>query len=150
MEKSLFVENVTISQLKHSKQKQFFEYWISKKGDKLMPARSQLKPEEMVAVLPHIILFDYLKDEEDFQVRLIGTESSRRLGENKGKKLSQMKEYSSALERCIWCVKNRKPYYVEGRLDSKEKLDLDFASLVMPLSEDGENVDMIVLISQYS
>ena len=56
------------------------EYWMAKKGDRLMPTRADMEPSEMKDLLPHVILtrLEY----EPFRVlyKLVG----RRAVENAG------------------------------------------------------------------
>lgn len=49
-------------------------YWFAKRGDRAMPSRPEIDPAEMKRLLPHIALFDVMREPLDFRYRLIGTE----------------------------------------------------------------------------
>jgi hypothetical protein len=114
-----------------------------------MPARGDISPHDFVSILPHIIMFDYDPQDNDFTVRLIGTKSASLFGENKGRKLGTLKEYASSLERLRWCVENKKPYFVIDTSGSKEKKYINFSALVMPLSENDKDVNVIIMVCEF-
>lgn len=66
------------------------DYWLSKCRGRRMPARADIDPLDLGALLPTIYLVDVLDDPPDFRYRLIGTDivantrtdhTGRRLGE---------------------------------------------------------------------
>src|SRR5690349_8298694 len=53
-----------------------FCYWQAKRGGRAMPARADIDPAEIKALLPYMILVDVIYDTEaglDFVYRLVGT-----------------------------------------------------------------------------
>src|SRR3546814_20855650 len=50
-----------------------YEYWKQKRGDRPMPAESDLDPAEIRKILPHVILLAVRQEPLDFHYRLIGT-----------------------------------------------------------------------------
>ncbi|MBT6031750.1 MAG: PAS domain-containing protein [Kordiimonadaceae bacterium] len=128
---------------------EFFEYWKKIKSSRTMPSRSDISPHDFVSILPHIIMFDYLPDENDFMVRLIGTKSASLLGEPKGRRLSDLKEHVSSLERLRWCVENKKPYYVIDTMGKKKNKHIKSSALVMPLSKNDQDVNMVIMVCNF-
>src|SRR5258708_6705187 len=49
------------------------DYWTEKRGLRRMPARGDVDPLELKAVLPHILLIDVARTPLDFRFRLAGT-----------------------------------------------------------------------------
>jgi PAS domain len=55
-----------------------YSYWLSKRGSRRMPARSDLDPADIIPLLPHLIIAE--KDGDQFRYRLIGTGVVRDVG----------------------------------------------------------------------
>lgn len=54
--------------------RELLEYWRSKRGSRLMPARADIDPIEIPTLLPIIGLVDVLDGGARFRFRLLGTE----------------------------------------------------------------------------
>src|SRR3546814_9628318 len=68
-----------------------YEYWKQKRGDRPMPAESDLDPAEIRKILPHVILLDVRQEPLDFHYRLIGTKMDQHmLGRYPGLWMSQI------------------------------------------------------------
>jgi hypothetical protein len=46
-------------------------------------------------------------------------------------------------------VETQKPYYTLGTMDWADKSFVDYSALVLPMSSDGEHVDIIIASMQY-
>lgn len=123
----------------------FYDYWLKVRGDRLMPCRNDISPHDIVPILPMIMMFDYDKECDDFTIRLSGTSCSEMIGEYKGQKLTSLEFYDEVADRLRWCVKNKKPYYLKSTLETINKKHINYSSIVLPLSEDGKNVNIIIL-----
>ncbi len=67
------------------KLKFLFSYWLAKKGARVGPSREEIQPEEMVSILPYVMLIDLVDPPDGRQprrlrYRLIGTELDRLFG----------------------------------------------------------------------
>ncbi|NJM91813.1 MAG: PAS domain-containing protein, partial [Rhodospirillaceae bacterium] len=51
----------------------FYAYWAGKRRGSALPARADIDPLEMVALLPGIVLIDVVADARQFVYRLVGT-----------------------------------------------------------------------------
>src|SRR5436190_717479 len=49
-----------------------YRYWLARRGTRDFPARSEIHPADIKAVLPHIILAKVLDGGADFQFRVVG------------------------------------------------------------------------------
>jgi len=124
-------------------------YWRSKLGERRMPRRGDLDPGDVKAFLPRITLVDVVPDARRFVYRLVGTEEVASRGSDPtGRSVAEAFFAASAEESLkyyeyVACYGEpycfRDDYYApDGAL---EKQDVIF----LPLSEDGETVNMILL-----
>ena len=141
------------SVLRYDSLRQALAYWDAKRRGRRMPARRDLDPIEIPRLLSRIILTDVLRDPLDFRYRLIGTEvvavarfdfTGLRFSELSGKGSD-----SVVWDNCLTVVRtkapfSRKPPYVGPRDDLHSG-----QNLLMPLSSDGLEVDMIFQVIAY-
>lgn len=55
-------------------QREIYDYWLSKTGPAQMPSRNDIKPSEVVRLLPNVSLIDVHENPSRFSVRLAGTQ----------------------------------------------------------------------------
>ena len=126
------------------------EYWTTKRGDRLMPARGDIIPSQLREHLGWIMLVDVLPGFSDFRYRLIGTLIREYfLLDVTGKTVSEAfasnhpdvaKGVAAAFRKCA-----RDKAIVRSWGDGNwfgEGLER-FDSVHMPLSDDGETVSTI-------
>lgn len=136
-----------------------YDYWRSKRGVRIMPARGDIDPAEIVPLLPHIVLMDVLYDSKpgwplDFRYRLIGTHVDAQMNARyTGLCMSDLPHQKPPSR--IWTSLatvteaktpriNRVPYVGPHR---------DFLSvvdMVMPMASDGIRVDMLFCIVDFT
>ena len=128
------------------------DYWTRMRGDRRMPSREDLNPLEIPDLLPYVMLIDVLPEPLDFRFRLLGTEHDQIVGgDYRGRCFSSLPH--TAPGNPIWdqyaeVVTRRQPVcgqvsYVGRDADVSRR----FEHALMPLSCDGENVDMIFVVS---
>ncbi len=133
---------------------QSLKYWLEKKGDRPMPSRNDLDPVEIPGLLPHVILLDVMNDPRDFRYRLIGTIVEHHLLHNlAGLRMREIAHQAPG--SIIWStlediLANKRPVtssipYVGPHNEYKTAEDL-----IMPLSDDGEAVNMMFVTVAYS
>ena len=126
-------------------------YWNSKRVENKgrIPKRSQIRPSEMINFLPYLILIDVLSDPLDFRYRLIGTGICYYLkNDYTGLCMSEIPHQKAGTviwKNCKNVVINKKALfpntpYVGPKMDFNKSKDL-----LLPLSSDGENVDIILI-----
>ncbi len=126
-----------------------YDYWKRKRGGRRMPARRDIDPAEIATILPHVFLLDVRQQPLDFRYRLIGTKMDEHmLSRYTGLWMSQI-AHQRAPSR-IWA--NCRHVAVEGLPLSgdtpyvgKNKEFLTTEDLIMPLSDDGRTVDMLLV-----
>jgi hypothetical protein len=128
-------------------------YWEAKRGERAMPARKDIDPLDIPRLLPDIFLVDVL-DDGDYQYRLVGGRIVERAGANyTGLKLSEIASRSSQpllLEIYEHVLATRRPVQRELPYRMRfTRIPSSYKVLVMPLSADGERVDMLLGITAY-
>ena len=127
------------------------DYWDQKRGSRPMPSRADINPAEMKLHLGWVVLVDVLPDFSDFRYRTVGTNVTRYvLADATGKTVREMfARYGEAalngnLATYRKCARDRVIVRAYGPADWMEHDFLDFDALYLPLSDDGEAVNMIL------
>lgn len=124
-----------------------YEYWRGKcRGDRL-PSRRDIRPEEIVRLLPHIFLVDVAGDPPAFKFRLVGTQIRQwAAGEYTGVTVNEA-EYGPNWRRVydiyLQVVQTRAPMHSEYSAPWKEREFLYYERIIAPLSDDGVAVNML-------
>ncbi|WP_181163250.1 PAS domain-containing protein [Emcibacter nanhaiensis] len=147
----MYKSPVVAEDIKPDHLKELFIYWQKIRGNKPMPSRADFHPEELPAVLPHIVLFD-VSDKKPYRyfTRLVGTETVRAMGfDFTGKYLDEIPSLSAVQERFDWISENGTPYYYQGKLVWSEKSYMDYCTLALPFSNDGKKVNILMYGTDY-
>ena len=123
-------------------------YWDSRRGDRACPARSDIDPIDMKAVLPNVFLIDVLHGPLRFRFRLVGTGVvKRRRRDDTGRMLDDL-EHVDMREvmrgQFKQAVVRSRPVCYENVFPLPSHKQLAFRSLLLPLSRDGQTVDMLL------
>jgi len=124
-----------------------YYYWRARKGDRRFPTRSDIDPLDFGYVLGNVILFDVMRNPLRFRVRVHGTEMVRRAGYDlTGKYLDDLPitDYRRYVrQRCEGLVRTGDPLIVHHSraLDGRTR---QYEALWLPLSDDGQNVTMLL------
>ena len=110
-----------------------------------MPARGDIEPGEICALLPHLTILD--KADGQFRYRLHGSASARELGRDLtgGFVGSYVSTPQSAVairavcERAFACAY---PVFATAEFEVKSGVTHNVSALFLPLSEDGATVNM--------
>lgn len=126
-------------------------YWESKRRGRLMPARADIDPIEMKAHLGWIVLADVLPRLADFRLRLVGTLVTQYfLSDSTGKTIRESfagaapSVTKSVLAAFRTVARERVPLRTFGNAGWLGKEFLDFDLLLLPLSADGVNVNIVM------
>jgi hypothetical protein len=127
------------------------DYWDSKRGARAMPSRADISPAEMKQHIRAIVLVDALPDFADFRYRMIGGDvTEHMLGDATGKTLREAftRYGATATEGAVagyaHVARNKVVMRLHGSAAWLNQPHLDFDSLHLPLSDDGETVNMIL------
>jgi len=128
------------------------DYWSAKRCGRFAPARGDIDPTEITAILPRILLADVTRDlqgEIGFRYRLSGTGIGQVHGfELTGKAPLDLKppQYGRLVESHYReAVEQRRPlvHLIALQTDKKAR---SYARIVLPLSDDGETVNMLMIV----
>ncbi|MGH7033628.1 MAG: PAS domain-containing protein [Stellaceae bacterium] len=136
--------------------RQAYDYWLGKAAGRAMPRRGNLDPIEIPLLLPNIMLVD-VEEPRRFRYRLIGTDCAQSHGfDATGRYVDEVlldadyRGFVIALYDA--CVVGRRPIYSETLFASARtgtagrRVHVAF----MPLSEDGERVNMVFVAQHVS
>jgi len=131
-----------------------FTYWSDKKGGRRFPARGDFDPIlEVPKLTRSIILLDVQHDPLDFRYRLVGT----RLREHMGKDWTGTWWSEIEFQRAPnpiwlqhqWVAQNRAPRFIRPNYVGPHKTFMVIESAVLPLGDDPERVDMLMLFVDF-
>lgn len=125
-------------------------YWNDKRGTRPMPSRTDIDPTD-AALRQHIgfiVLADVIGRPPRFRYRLIGSKITEAVGRDAtGRWLDELYapgDYENMIVAYRWVVQHRAPLRITGDLKHANRQWLDMESLDLPLSSDGEAVDVIL------
>jgi hypothetical protein len=127
-------------------------YWSRKRGDRFAPPRSAIDPSDFIDALPRVKLVDVQRDAKgdlDFRFRLAGTW----IGNVLGTELTRLRpldlqppQFGTMVhEHYAQCVRERRPLLHKVEIDSVRRIH-NYARLLLPLSSDGEQIDMLMTV----
>ncbi|MEQ8281392.1 MAG: PAS domain-containing protein [Parvibaculum sp.] len=131
------------------------EYWRGKAEGRPMPRRNDIRPEEIVPLLPHMVLFDITRmpgGGVDLFPRLAGARFEEVFGPIHNRPLST-RLAPEILER--WRVVARAmleyggPVRAVGNVLHEDKTYIRFELLLAPLGRDGHVADTMFLVSHF-
>jgi hypothetical protein len=134
----------------HSSLLTLHEYWNVKRGTRLMPTRADIDPVDLKYLLPLLILIDVTLDARRYVYRLVGTQEVDMRGSNPtGKPVAEAYYGESAQGTTVYLdrvVRTRQPVLYRGTYQPFRTRIQREDILFLPLSKDGEAVNMIIVL----
>jgi hypothetical protein len=129
--------------------KALYDYWDGLRGDRAMPGRADIDPATIPKLLPYIIMYDVPASGDGYKIRLVGEEVVRFVGINStGKQAGAAMPPRSAemMQRILDAVTaERAPKFRAGKAHwLPDKAYRDFEACFLPLSADGETVNIVL------
>jgi hypothetical protein len=125
-------------------------YWEEKKGGRHMPSRDDIDPTELVKFLPYISIIDAVADARRFVYRLVGTMEVEVRGYDPTGKSVGDAFFAASAEAAIANYQricdSRAPFYEQDAFQTVDRW-INEANLFLPLSDDGEVVNKIMVFS---
>ena len=128
--------------------RRLYDHWDGKRAGRAFPARADFDPLDLRWILGNLLLVDVRHDPLSFRVRLHGANLTSRAGfDMTGKSMDDYPdpEYAKvALRSFSTVVETRRPFarvnerVIDGRAYGYE-------TAMLPLSSDGETVDMLLV-----
>lgn len=132
---------------------ELLEHWKTLRGDRLMPGRSDFDPTQVPRLLSAICLVEVIDGGSDYYYRVAGS----RLEEMCGQKL-QSRRFSeitdadareSMTATCKACVQSAGPVVIKNQLREPGRDHMSITAIILPLSDDGEAVNMILTLTEF-
>jgi hypothetical protein len=133
---------------RHDELKALLAYWQAKKGDRSAPARADLDPIEIPAIMPHLLLLDVEPRTRRVRFRLMGTAVTSGLGRDlTGRYLDDLplnRTQRTMLEQYKRVIDTVEPACSAWEYTREDGRHVRFERLILPLSSDGATVDMLL------
>lgn len=127
------------------------DYWNRKRGSRAMPSRADISPSELREHLGWVIIVEVLPKLSDFRYKLIGTLVSQywlqdNTGKTVGEAFAQSKPGAAGGVQAMFrkCARDRAVLRCFGGAGWIGRGFEEFDSICLPLSDDGEHVNMIL------
>lgn len=137
-----------IDEIVNPRLQRLYDYWCERRGGRRFPARADIDPVDLAFLLGNLILIDVIEGEPPgFSIRLHGTNLVQRAGyELTGKMLNELPDGEFrrlAMQTFAVVAKTGEPFrgYRDRVLDDRTHR---YETLILPLSKDGERVDMLL------
>jgi len=132
---------------------ELYQYWSNRRAQRSLPARSDIDPVDIPQLLPHIALTEIVPSpdgkEPRFRYRLAGTQIEERFGcPLTNRFLDEIKQgeyltYIQSLYRQV--MTGLAPVYAESSFEAGDSNTLLAKRLMLPLSDDQRNVNMVLI-----
>ena len=123
-------------------------YWQDKRRGRAMPSRADIDPFELKPFLPGLILIDVVEDARRYVYRLVGTREVAMRGKDPtGKSMIEgffAPDLAAALAIPDRVVTTRAPFFLHRAFTAPDGRIGDEDLIMLPLSNDGERVNMIM------
>jgi hypothetical protein len=133
---------------------QMYRYWRSKCDQDRLPKRSAIDPAEMRRFLPQITIVEVVPDERRYVYRLVGTMEVEIRGRDPTGRSVIEGFFGPSLDNVLGCydtvVATKSPLYDDERFVTPDGRYSDDETLFLPLSEDGENVNRVLVFGTFS
>jgi hypothetical protein len=146
---------IRLSALEDPMTKFMLDYWTAKKGDRLMPAPTDMNLADFARHASKIFMIQVDHEPFDLSFRLVGEEVISNFGFNpKGRSLISLDRELPGLGTLLhefykWMVSVRRPVGAGGTQDLVDKSYNNYEAIYLPLSQDGERVDRILAATVY-
>jgi hypothetical protein len=138
----------------HPLLKQLYAYWLGKRAGICMPPRRAIAPDELRGLLPHLLLIDVVAAEQRYRYRLAGTHIREFFGrEITGLHLDEIADGQPYRHfKAIFDTVAQLPAinYYASEFWWEQRHWLHYQRLLLPLSDDGLSVNMLVGASIYT
>ena len=118
-----------------------YRYWLAKRADRSMPARRDINPGDIPALLPHLMIVDKIYGQVRW--RVVGTAAVREIGRDP---TGSIVGESAAAARAIYERVFTTAHTIFATCEFKAKSGgiINMSLLTLPLSDDGANVNMAI------
>jgi len=134
-----------------------YAYWRMLRGDRKLPARSELSPRDMKGILRNVVLLRVIDGGRDYEYRIVGESFVWAYGvQFRDKRLTQIEaaapEHGARMRELYEHVRlSAEPLAFRGWVgrDVPDSRFVYYESILLPFADDGESVDHILVVSIY-
>jgi len=134
--------------------RKMYEYWRSKFDGDRLPKRSAIDPVDIPRFLPQITIVEVVPDERRYVYRLVGTMEVEIRGRDPTGKSVLDGFFGPSIDNVLGCydtvVATRAPLYDDEPYVTPDGRFSDDETVFLPLSDDGENVNRILVFGTFS
>ncbi|MEQ9641584.1 MAG: PAS domain-containing protein [Alphaproteobacteria bacterium] len=129
-----------------------WDYWLARSRDGRLPARGDIEPLDLRAIMGALTILDVIDSggKQRFQYRLWGTRVLELFGEELTGKFADELGFDPEghIQAALEDVRRTgKPHFWQRPLPPHRQLDhVSYRRLALPLGDDGETVDRILLM----
>jgi hypothetical protein len=133
---------------------QFYDYWACLRRGRQLPSRKDVDPLQMRGYLQNVMLIDVFHDPRRCRYRLVGTNVVDASGDDRtGRYFDEVdffKIHPIIIQQYNDVVGTAQPLYsLEPFTNLRNGSNYDVDRLILPLSSDGERVDMLMVLFQF-
>jgi hypothetical protein len=138
----------------HPDIRRFHAYWDAKREGRRLPSRADIDPAEMIPFLPNLILVDVESREPlSLTYRLVGTREVEARGRDPTHLPVAEGFYCYSRDEALLSyrlvVESRAPMFCDDTKASPHCRLTEHGSLFLPLSDDGETVNKVMVYTVY-
>lgn len=134
--------------------RQLYSYWCTRCQNGRLPRRADIDPADIPRLLPYLTIVEVVPDQRRYVYRLVGTKEVEIRGRDPtGKSVAEAFYGPSVEEAHVFydqAVATARPVYDDSPFIGPDGRYNDDEMLFLPLSDDGQTVTRILLISQSS
>lgn len=124
------------------------EYWRAIRGELPIARRNDVDPADLIFILPNLMLVETAKEIGDYRIRLFATGLVKEFGEERtGKRFGELRDIENLQEAYGdfgYVRRTAKPSYIGDRSVSPLRSYRGYSRLLLPLTLQGETVDIIL------
>lgn len=150
-------QRIALSDIQNPMLRKGLALWERMRGEKRFPSRPQMSPREMSGLLRNTVLVKVLDGGAEFQFRIVGDAMVVAQGASfQGMTMAEIDRelpgYGSMLREVYTRIyETGEPLAFRGWFErSADKRPFFHESLVLPLGEDGQTVDHLLVIGVYA
>ncbi len=150
----IFLEVASSKRIETPELKVLFTYWLGKSRDRIGPPRSEIELKDIPTLLPSIHLYDVQDEGRRFSARVLGTQIVAALGCDPTGRVLTIADREPIFARPFACLTAtyhyRRPLRATAeRAAARERTFLSSETLSLPLSDDGQSLNKILLCTIY-
>lgn len=139
-------------QIDHAGLRDFYRYWLAKRGGRRVPARADIDPIEIRRFLPNIFMLDVIDGGARFRYRLVGTAVGNAIGDYTGRYVDEAlppAQYAIYRQKYESIIRDFAIHYEVARVLWHERADVLYRRLMLPLSDDQMSANILLGVSHF-